>query len=434
MQHSGNRTRATGRLSDAALQERLDHELAALEALSDSRQTELLRQLAAHLVELEERNRALQARATNARVPRAQQEHLFAELPIGYALLDRQGRMRELNARSARILGRALEELKGRHLGALLEANQNGVLVQHLRKVFGAPAEAVVDEVEARTPRGPVWLRLESTLVHPEANGEARCRTAMLDITAQRCAELQLQDHRRLLVRAARMTLLGEMASTLAHDLSQPLSALSLYVSVAGVRCQTVGAEQDECRALLRKSQRQIQRATATVRRVRRFARVGEAARARHDLAVLTGRVLSYLEPEIRQCGARVRLRGPRVAVLGDRYQLEQVLLSLVRNAVDSIRRGFVASGSIEISLVQHDHGVVEVCVADNGVGLPEDPRQLDALFAPLGSGKPEAAGLGLPVSRSLIAAHGGRLWAEPNRPRGARFVFTLPVAILPRD
>jgi two-component system sensor kinase FixL len=225
-----------------------------------------------------------------------------------------------------------------------------------------------------------------------------------------------------------RLSQLGEMAASLAHQLNQPLTAITTY-SRACLRMLRSDAPDSE--ALTRALERvvvQAEHAAAFVRCLRQFLAHRKPQRAPVDVNELVRDVIFLCEPELIADSVTLDLRLaerlPRLAL--DRMQIEQVLLNLIRNALDAMkhsppRRQLTLRTALK-------RGEVEVSVGDTGPGLPHDLRE--NLFQPFRTTKPHGLGLGLTISRSLVEAHQGRLWAKPNAECGTTFVFVLPMVL----
>jgi len=242
--------------------------------------------------------------------------------------------------------------------------------------------------------------------------------------TCRREAERQLRNRQTELNQALRMAAAGEMSSAFAHELNQPLSAISSYLCA----CQMMLAKPDEQRELLvetlDKAVAEVGRAGQVVRRLRDFYRSGMLQLERLSVEELLQGGLAPLKKRAERHGVAMTLivaSGlPEISV--DRMQIETVLHNLVSNSIDAFAGS--KQGKIEVSAVLDAPGV-RVCVSDNGPGIV--PKMAQRLFEPFATSKPEGMGLGLAISRSLLDAHGGKLWTEPASGSGARFCFTLP-------
>lgn len=235
----------------------------------------------------------------------------------------------------------------------------------------------------------------------------------------------RLEEMRGRLLNVARLNAAGEMAGTLAHELNQPLTSVATYMTAARRLLERDGALKPQVAEVLDKAAAQALRAGDIVARVRGFLRRGEIQQAPEDLPQLIRETanLALATPS----GRRVKLRydiAPGVAVVSaDRVQVQQVVLNLLRNAVEAV----AVTGRPELVIgvrPADDPGLVQAWVADKGPGV--DPELTDRLFQPFVTSKTEGMGIGLSVSRSIIEAHGGRLWHEPGADGGAVFCFTL--------
>jgi two-component system, LuxR family, sensor kinase FixL len=251
----------------------------------------------------------------------------------------------------------------------------------------------------------------------------------MEDITEQRQAEMEAQEVRNNLAHAGRVTLLGQLASALAHELSQPLGAILRNAEAAEIMLQGPSPDLEELRAIVTDILRDDQRAGQVIERLRSLLKRRSLDPQSIELPGVIDEVLSLVQADAaaRQvrlvCSAAPGL--PRV--LGDRIHLQQVLLNLLVNAMDALDGCRPDQRIIQVHAHLTDPAFVEVRVSDSGPGIPAE--FLDRLFESFFTSKTNGMGLGLSVSRTIIEAHQGKIWAE-NRPEGgACFCFTAPVA-----
>lgn len=247
-------------------------------------------------------------------------------------------------------------------------------------------------------------------------------------VSNRREAEERLRDQQAELGRALRLAGIGEMASALAHELNQPLSALSSYVR----SCQLMLSMPEDRRTLLAetmdKAVREALRASQVVQRLRDFYRSGVVRREYLEPGQLLRGGIEALQAHAERHGIAVRLavEPDLPAVCADPVQIEAVLNNLVSNAIDAIIAGRPKRREIRLEASVADRDLVRFCVADTGPGVPEEMRK--RIFEPFATDKPEGTGLGLAISRSLVEANGGKLWLEEQQGAGARFCFTAPV------
>ncbi len=281
--------------------------------------------------------------------------------------------------------------------------------------------------------------RLDGTTFAAEvAIGEARIHgrrthvAIVRDVSARKAAEQQLKRHQAELAHVARVHATGEMAAALAHELNQPLTAVSSFARAAEevLRSSAPGPEAIRSAiAFIGQAVRQATRAGQIIRSTREFLRRGDSRSEKVELARVFDAVGDLVRAELAQSGLRLRLEtAPRLpAVLADPIQVEQVILNLVHNSMEAMLRAELRDGTVTLraDVAADDPGAVEIAVRDTGPGFP--PEIADRLFTPFATTKETGMGLGLSISRSIVEAHGGRIWAAPQA-RGADLRFTLPV------
>jgi two-component system sensor kinase FixL len=223
---------------------------------------------------------------------------------------------------------------------------------------------------------------------------------------------------------------MGEMASTLAHELNQPLSAIANLLT-GSRRLMDRGREADQAkvRDAIDRAAAQALRAGEVIHRMRDFARRGASEREAESLSKLIeeASALALIGEKERQVDVRLKLDPKADDVFADRVQIQQVLLNLIRNGIDAMQAQEPRKRALLIRTGLNEEGWSEVSVADTGPGIA--PEVLERLFQPFMTTKPQGMGVGLSISRSIIEAHGGRIWAEANPGGGALFRFTLPPA-----
>jgi PAS domain S-box-containing protein len=249
----------------------------------------------------------------------------------------------------------------------------------------------------------------------------------VLDLTERKRAEGALRQAQAELAHVTRVVTLGELTASIAHEVNQPLAGVTTNAN-AGLRWLSRDApDLAEVRACLQRIIRDGQRAGDVITRVRALAKKSAPAKARLDLRDTLHDVLALLEPEARRhrVAVHTELAAGVPPVWGDRVQLQQVLLNLVLNGMDAMQAVTERPRVLRIRAQPHDAGQVLVAVEDVGVGIA--PQDLERMFTPFFTTKPEGIGLGLAISRSIVEAHGGKLWATPNLGPGVTVHFTLP-------
>jgi two-component system sensor kinase FixL len=337
-------------------------------------------------------------------------------LADGVLIFDESGRIACANSAAARLFGEEPAALVGVAVSQLLP----------VLRPDGAGHSREPREIEARRRDG---ARFSATL----SIGETRAAGGRQSVAILRskdeagAAETRLMELQSELAYARRLTAMGEMTAALAHEINQPFSAIATYVHTARWLLQrkpkTRGAEIEE---ILDKAGAQAMRAGEIIRRLREFVTRGDSVKTVQRLSTLVDEATTLAFVGVRQAGARISVaaRAQDDFVLADRVQIQQVVVNLMRNAVEAMDGAARRELSLATSVAD---GFVRLDVADSGHGLSEATR--NALFEPFRSSKANGMGLGLSISRSIVEAHGGRIWAEPNPLGGAIFSFTLPQA-----
>jgi len=360
-------------------------------------------------------------------------EHAFRKamedsLTIGMRARDREGRITYVNPAFCEMTGFSAGEL----IGALPpypywnpdEIDRTQEL--HDRVLDGlAPPEGF--ELRFRRKNGEYFEALvyEAPLI--DADGRhTGWMGSVLDITARKRAEELARQQEEKLHATARLVTMGEMASTLAHELNQPLAAISSYNTGCINKLDSGNFTPDELRGALEKLGLQAQRAGKIIRRVHDFVRRSEPRLADCDLAEIVDDAVGFIEQfaQKRQVHIEREITGWREPLLADAVMIEQVLLNLMRNAIEAMGETPPERRRLIVQVIQHA-GQIELRVIDNGSGIAAAVKE--KLFAPFFSTKAEGMGMGLNICRSIIEFHKGRLWVEDKAGGGTIFAFTLP-------
>lgn len=273
------------------------------------------------------------------------------------------------------------------------------------------------------------WFAARGTALRDSEGRAYRMVGTDTDVTAQRLAEEQLRQRQLELAHVARLGMLGEMTTTLAHELNQPLGAIANY-SQACLR--TLRAKPEATEALtgaLQQITAQARRASEIVRRLRMFVRKSDGIRTATDLNALVIDTVQFMEAEIQshRVQPRLQLDDSLPAVRMDGVQIQQVLLNLMRNAIEAMNGDGGTARTLTIGTGFAGEERLRLWVGDTGPGLDEAARQ--RVFESFYTTKAHGVGMGLSISRSIIEAHGGRLWVEAMAGQGAIFNFTLPLS-----
>jgi len=258
---------------------------------------------------------------------------------------------------------------------------------------------------------------------------EAFVATASIALE-RRHAQEQLRQRENELAQLARIAAMGEVAAELAHEVNQPLYAVTNYALGTAMRLRNDAADPAQLGEVMKKITEQARRASDIIERLGDVVRKHEPCRSTIYLNDPIQDVLKLVEHDIRKDSVSVNLdlHGELPLVLADAVQIQQVVLSLVRNALEAMRDTPTKRRRLTlVTTVADDETMVEVDVADSGKGL--DAKAGDRIFDPFFSTKPNGLGMGLAISRTIVEAHDGRIWTTPNRPCGAVFRFVIPTA-----
>jgi two-component system sensor kinase FixL len=244
-------------------------------------------------------------------------------------------------------------------------------------------------------------------------------------LTERQKTKPRLQELQSELVHISRLTAMGEMASTLAHELNQPLSAIANYLKGSQRLLEDKPDELSKTlQGALGKAAEQALRAGQIIRRLRDFVSRGETERRVESVTKLIEEASALALVGTKEQGVRVTFQlDPRAdLVLADKVQVQQVLINLMRNAIDAMEASH--RRELVVSTGTADDDMVTVSVADTGTGVA--PEVAERLFQPFVTTKRQGMGVGLSISRTIVEAHGGEIWLEPNPEGGTVFRFTL--------
>jgi len=361
---------------------------------------------------------------------REREAHLRSVLdtvPDAMVVIDTRGIMQSFSATAERLFGYSAEEAVGKNVSILMPQPYRGHHDAYLSRYMATGERRIIGlgrlVVGQRKDGSTFPMELA---VGEMRSGDRRFFTGFVrDLTERQQTQQRLQDLQSELIFMSRFTALGEMASTLAHELNQPLTAAAAFLN--GARRLLDGGKPGDAlhvRDGLEGAAEQILRAGQIIKRLREFVARGETDRQPENLAKLIEEASALALVGAKETGAQVSFTfDPAVGfVMVDRIQIQQVILNLVRNAIEAMQE--VEHRELEISTRWIDPETVEIAVKDTGPGIAAEIAQ--NLFQPFMTTKAHGIGVGLSISRTIVEAHGGRLWAEPNPGGGTIFHMTL--------
>jgi len=361
---------------------------------------------------------------------REREAHLRSVLetvPDAMIVIDASGVIELFSIAAERLFGYAAAEAIGKNVSLLMPSPyaelHGSFLTRYLttgeKRVIGVGRVVIGQRKDGST--FPMELAVGETLV-----GERRIFTGFVrDLTERQEAQKRLHELQSELAHMSRFTAMGEMASTLAHELNQPLTAVASYLNGCRRLLERGAADEALLREGIERAAEQALRAGQIIRRLREFVSRGETERRPENLPKLVEEASALALVGAGETGVRVTYAfSPDCpAVVADKVQIQQVLLNLIRNALEAMHGA--SRRELVISTTPGHEQQVRVAVADTGPGIA--PEVAEQLFRPFVSTKAQGMGVGLSVSRTIIEAHGGRLWAETNAEGGTVFAFTLP-------
>jgi two-component system sensor kinase FixL len=355
---------------------------------------------------------------------------LIATAVDGIMIIDEMGLIRVYSDACEGMFGYLRDEVVGRNVKMLMPSPYHSEHDDYLARYRETGERRIIGigrEVVGRRKNGTTFAMYLS-VGEGQFNGQRIFLGIVHDISRRKADEQRIQELQRELLHATRVTAAGQLSAALAHELNQPLTAILNYVGILEeLALQDNGPNGAMFRDIAGRISEQTARAGEIIRRLRGFVAKREPDRAVQDIngAVQESIALGFVGAADTSVKLRTEFASGLPLVAFDKVQIQQVMINLLRNAVEAMQEGRLRN--LTVTTARDNGEFVSVRVADTGPGLAPDVAA--SLFQPFITTKEHGLGIGLSICRSIVEAHGGRLWMEPNDGGGTVFQFRLPVA-----
>jgi two-component system sensor kinase FixL len=375
----------------------------------------------------------LESASAEANAREAHLSSILDTVPDAMIVIDERGIIQSFSSAAERLFGYSSDEVLGRNVKMLMpppyREQHDSYIARYVttgeRRIIG------VGRVVVGSRRDGSTFPMELSVGEMRSNGRCHFTGFIRDLTERQQTEARLQELQAELVHISRLSAMGEMASALAHELNQPLSAIANYVKGSHrLLAARSDPEAERLRGALDKASEQALRAGEIIRRLRDFVARGETEVQIESLSKLVEEASALALVGAKQHGVLVRFNlDPRAdLVYADKVQVQQVFLNLLRNAIEAMAESDSPCRELAIATRAIDDDMVEASVADTGPGIA--PEIVARLFQPFITTKKHGMGVGLSISRTIMEAHGGSLWAESHAKGGTVFRLTLRAAV----
>lgn len=389
----------------------------------DKQFLEIMANVGTQLGRVVERKRSEQAVRESEQRFRA----IFDHAAVGIAHVDAEGRFLKVNRKLCEILGYTRDELVLQSFSDVLHPEGRKACSQIFYDMLHGYADTVTEKRFVRKDGSPVWVNMTTAVMRPALGKPKYFVPVLEDITARKLAQEQAQRHQAELARVTRLSTIGELASGLAHEINQPLAAVSNYIEVCAGELRFGEWDKHELLDTMARVSTQCRRASEILRRVRSFITSRGPQRSRVDVNNVVHEVVDLVKADTRTNKAEIDLDlyAHPLTVEADRIQIQQVILNLAMNSLEAMRDTHTKPRRLTIKTLPVDGRAIAVMLKDTGGGLPG--ADAGRVFEPFFTTKSDGMGMGLSISRSIVESHGGRISASSNPDCGATFQFILP-------
>ncbi|MAF50278.1 MAG: hypothetical protein CMM10_18645 [Rhodospirillaceae bacterium] len=342
--------------------------------------------------------------------------------------VDAEGRFTFVNQASIITHGYDPDEMVGKPFTDFMTAEQAKIDMAIFAKIKDGADFFDLESVHLKKDGSPVYLSFNAVVLRDDSGNVLGTTGTAKDITRRKLAEEQSRRHQEQLAHVTRVATMGEMATGLAHELNQPLAAITAYINGSLRHLKSEDPPSESIIEALEKASEQAIRAGNVIQHLRDFVRRKDSKSENVDINDAVKKAMQLIKADLdsNQVVLTLDLSQPPAAVVGDPILLQQVILNLARNSVDAMKSKDPGSGELTISTSAEDNSF-SIGIKDNGPGI--DPKHQEQLFDPYFSTKKSGLGLGLPICRSIINEHGGQIWYEPAPINGAAFHIRLPLS-----
>ncbi|WP_353643116.1 PAS domain S-box protein [Mesorhizobium sp. WSM2239] len=332
-----------------------------------------------------------------------------------------------VNDTYCRYFGKSREELIGNRFIEFVPESARLAALRYVESI-GSKAPIETYEHEVLRPDGSVgWQQWVDRAIFDSTGKTVEIQGIGRDVTELKNAESEAQQRREEVMHLTRVAVLGELSGALAHELNQPLAAILSDAQAARRMISGHALDLGNLTEILDDIVADDNRAGAVIKRLRALLKRGDQQSAPHDINEIVTDVLQFANPELvaRRVAVQTDFAPSLPSILGDRVQLQQVLLNLILNGCEAMFSLEAAARRLKITTSSNGNGLVEARVSDHGTGI--EPSTLERIFEPFVTTKKSGLGLGLSICRSIITSHGGLIWAQNNPDRGATLGFAIP-------
>jgi two-component system sensor kinase FixL len=378
------------------------------------------------ITQLSTANEALAANDRALRASEARLRSILTTVPDALVIIDEAGLIQSVSTTAEQLFGYDAGEIQGRNVSMLMPEPYRSEHDKYLARYLSTGERRIIGigRVVLGQRRDGGTFPMELAVGEVILEGRRQFTGFVRDLTDRQESDRRLHEAQDELLHISRLSEMGQMASTLAHELNQPLAAINNYL--AGAERLMQRGEYAGTATAFAKAVEQVDRAAQIIRRLREFVAKGEADRRTESLVKIIeeASALALVGAKSQGVRAAISLDPEGEFAFVDKIQIQQVLVNLVRNAIEAM-----ATSPLRNLLITSRRAgeMIEVAVADSGPGIAEAIKA--RLFQPFVTSKPTGMGVGLSICRSIVESNGGRLWAEDNAGGGTVFCFTVPAA-----